>query len=103
MLQVIKPLPIVDLSANPAIFTLSLHLILIVLALIGAAIGKYLVAIAMTLIAFPIALVPLPVVIEHNTLAFSMTVHELAVVDSFLILFEFKLRRAVNLLHIDSI
>jgi hypothetical protein len=87
MFHVVMPLPFVDLSVWPGILTLTLHFILHILSLINAAVPEYLAALSLPLVHPPLTIITLPIVIQHDPLAFSPTLSKLSIVHSLFVFF----------------
>lgn len=87
MFHVVVPLSFVDLAIRPDILSLTLHFILNILPFIDTSIGKYFMAVTLSLVHSPITIVALSTVIQHDTLPFPSAFHKLSVIYSLFIFF----------------
>ena len=103
MFQVIHPFSLIHLPIPPYILSLALHLTVFVTALIHAAICEFLVSQPPSHIIFPLSLVCLTTIVDHDPYALTFVIHELTVVYSFFILLESEMRRTMQGCHIDLV
>lgn len=101
MFQVIHPFSLIHLPVPPCILSLALHLAVFVAALIDAAICEFLVSLSRPHIIFPLALVGLAAIVDHDPYALTLVIHELTVVYRFFVLLESEMRRTMQDCHID--
>lgn len=103
ILEVIAPLSLIGLSIRPCVLTLSVHLAIFKLALISASIAIFLVSLSMSQILLPSSFIDLTSIIHHYPDTFTLVVSIFAIVDCFFVLFESKVRRAVQSLEVDLV
>jgi hypothetical protein len=103
VLEVIAPLALIGLPVGPAVLPLPMHLPLLVLSLIDAAIAKLFISLPIPEVILPVALIDLSAVIDHDADAFAFVFAVLAIKDGLLVLLETEMGRAVEEGEIDLI
>lgn len=90
MFEPVDPLALVELAIGPGILAEPFRFSVDVLPKIGALVGELLETQPLLEIALPIALVDAIVLVEHDSLAVTLAVDDLAVVGGLLVLLEFE-------------
>jgi hypothetical protein len=101
--EVVVPLAFVDLPVWPAILALSMHLPIFELPLIGAIIAVLLESLSTSEVVFPVSLIDLSAIIDHDADSLPFAVLVLAVVDCLFVLFEAQGGRAVECGEVDLV
>ncbi len=96
MLEVITPLALIGLPVSPAVLPLPMHLALLILSLIDAAIAKLFISLPIPQVILPVALIDLSGVIGHDADAFALVALVFTIIDGLLVLFEAEMRGAME-------
>ena len=97
LLQAVLPFTIINLAICPGVNAFAMSLACLEVTFISVGVGVALVAAALSQVKVPLALVNSVLLVEHYTVAFPLTLLQLASVDRVLVLFYTEILRALQL------